>query len=200
MFAVLAFLTLLTLFILALRSLLGRKGFAERAVRVIAGISVLSLIALGVTTAIHLVKDKNFSALFTELREREQKKDAFPLQDAQASDKRREMPSDASTLIPFMPMLETAPSSEQTSSSSEALATPPQALSEVASEAAEKSARLRYLGKTLAEAEQIAQAQQERIRVVEQDGQDLPVTLDFHPGRINLEVLSGIIIDLEIED
>lgn len=119
----------------------------------------MSLIALGVTTAIHLVKDKNFSALFTELREREQKKRCFSPPKC-----------------------------------------PPQALSEVASEAAEKSARLRYLGKTLAEAEQIAQAQQERIRVVEQDGQDLPVTLDFHPGRINLEVLSGIIIDLEIED
>ena len=34
------------------------------------------------------------------------------------------------------------------------------------------------------------------IRIVKQDGEDLPVTLDFNPTRVNIEVINNKIVDV----
>jgi hypothetical protein len=57
----------------------------------------------------------------------------------------------------------------------------------------------RYLGLTVAEALAQAEASDTLFRVVEQDGQPLPATMDYRPGRINAIVINDILIDLTIE-
>lgn len=37
------------------------------------------------------------------------------------------------------------------------------------------------------------------LRVVEEDGRDLPRTEDYRPGRLNVEIRNGIIVDIDIE-
>jgi hypothetical protein len=49
----------------------------------------------------------------------------------------------------------------------------------------------RLVGRTLADAQASARKARCALRVVSQDGQDLPVTEDFSPGRINVRVEAG---------
>lgn len=56
-----------------------------------------------------------------------------------------------------------------------------------------------YVG--MSEKDALAKAEQENIpaRVVERDGVDLPVTMDFVFGRYNLHVKEGIVYSVEVE-
>ncbi len=49
------------------------------------------------------------------------------------------------------------------------------------------------------QAQAIAQGKDRTLRVIEQDGIELPVDNDYRPGRINLEIKNNIITDVEIE-
>lgn len=50
-----------------------------------------------------------------------------------------------------------------------------------------------YLGLTEAEAFELADVEQRPIRIVSADGEYFPVTEDFSPGRVNIELLDGIV-------
>lgn len=56
-----------------------------------------------------------------------------------------------------------------------------------------------YIG--LSEADALAKAKKEKIaaRVVERDGESLPVTMDFSYGRHNLHIRDGKVYSVEIE-
>lgn len=56
-----------------------------------------------------------------------------------------------------------------------------------------------YIGLTVEQAEQKAAQENTRFRVVMRDGESLPATMDFVPGRINAEVSSGIVTDYTVE-
>lgn len=56
-----------------------------------------------------------------------------------------------------------------------------------------------YRGLTLQQAQDLASKTNTPIRVVEEDGIDLPITKDFSKGRINLELRNGKVIDLDVE-
>ncbi len=56
-----------------------------------------------------------------------------------------------------------------------------------------------YLGLTVADAEAKAAADGVPFRVVMRDGESLPVTMDYRPGRINATVESDIVISYEVE-
>ncbi len=45
----------------------------------------------------------------------------------------------------------------------------------------------------------IAEAQGTPARVVERDGEQLPITYDLRPGRLNLTVLDGIVTEIQVE-
>lgn len=56
-----------------------------------------------------------------------------------------------------------------------------------------------YIGMTEQEAQKIADAIGSPFRVVERDGQPLPVTMDYRIGRINAVIQSGIVVSYTIE-
>lgn len=56
-----------------------------------------------------------------------------------------------------------------------------------------------YIGLTVAEAEALAAANDEPFRVVERDGEMLPTTRDYRPGRINATVEAGTVVAYEVE-
>jgi DNA polymerase II large subunit len=56
-----------------------------------------------------------------------------------------------------------------------------------------------YIGLTVAEAEALATANDEPFRVVERDGEMLPTTRDYRPGRINATVEDGTVVAYEVE-
>ena len=56
-----------------------------------------------------------------------------------------------------------------------------------------------FVGLTLDQARGLAKERQHPFRVVKLDGADLQVTYDFIPGRINAEVVSGIVVAFAAE-
>ncbi|MEQ1849700.1 MAG: hypothetical protein ABL890_03870 [Candidatus Peribacteraceae bacterium] len=56
-----------------------------------------------------------------------------------------------------------------------------------------------YVGMTVTQAETKASTEGAEFRVVMQDGEALPITLDYRPGRINATVEGGIVKSYEIE-
>jgi hypothetical protein len=56
-----------------------------------------------------------------------------------------------------------------------------------------------YKGLTEENAEKIAETQDVSFRVVMRDGESLPMTLDYRPGRINAEVNAGIVANYTVE-
>jgi hypothetical protein len=56
-----------------------------------------------------------------------------------------------------------------------------------------------YVGLTLDQARGLASERQHPFRVVKLDGVDLQVTYDFIPGRINAEVVTGVVVAFAVE-
>lgn len=56
-----------------------------------------------------------------------------------------------------------------------------------------------FLGLTFEQAQRIAQTKDRMLRITEQDGISLPITEDYRPGRLNVEISQGMITDIEIE-
>lgn len=63
----------------------------------------------------------------------------------------------------------------------------------------EDSIESTYIWLTLMQAQEKATANGVLLRVVEEDGRDLPRTEDYRPGRLNVEIRNGIIVDIDIE-
>lgn len=51
-----------------------------------------------------------------------------------------------------------------------------------------------FLGQTEAIATAAAQAADRPVRVVQRDGESFPVTMDYRPDRVNLQIAGGIVI------
>ena len=62
-----------------------------------------------------------------------------------------------------------------------------------------ESSEFSYIGLTLDQAQTAARQRNERFRVVKRDGVDLPVTLDFVYGRINAEIVDGLVVSFSVE-
>lgn len=60
-------------------------------------------------------------------------------------------------------------------------------------------AKITFVGMTVEEAESLASEQNIAFRVVMRDGQSLPMTMDYRPGRINATVESGMVVRAQIE-
>ncbi len=56
-----------------------------------------------------------------------------------------------------------------------------------------------YVGLTEAEAEELATENDVPFRVVERDGEPLPTTRDYRPGRINAVVTGGVVVSYTVE-
>jgi len=56
-----------------------------------------------------------------------------------------------------------------------------------------------YIGLTLDQAEVAAGGRNERFRIVKRDSLDLPVTFDFVYGRINAELVDGVVVGFSVE-
>lgn len=56
-----------------------------------------------------------------------------------------------------------------------------------------------YIGKTVEQARAVADAQGVPFRIVKRDGQFLPATRDFRPGRINAAVRGGRVVSYDVE-
>jgi hypothetical protein len=56
-----------------------------------------------------------------------------------------------------------------------------------------------YVGLSLEDAIVQADADNVLFRVTEQDGEPLPATMDYRPGRINATVIGGVVVDIFIE-
>ena len=56
-----------------------------------------------------------------------------------------------------------------------------------------------YVELTLAQAQGMAKQREHPFRAVKLDGVDLQVTLDFIPGRINAQVVSGVVVASAVE-
>jgi hypothetical protein len=56
-----------------------------------------------------------------------------------------------------------------------------------------------YKGLTEVDAEKLAKTQDVTFRVITRDGENLPVTLDYRPGRINAEVTGSIVSNYTVE-
>lgn len=63
----------------------------------------------------------------------------------------------------------------------------------------EFSAEASYINLTVAEAEMLAASNDVPFRVVELDGQPLPATMDYRPGRINAKVSGGLVTEVIVE-
>ena len=55
------------------------------------------------------------------------------------------------------------------------------------------------IGMTTAEAEAYAEAKAVDFRVGTIDGEPMPVTLDYRPGRITAEIANGIVVGYNVE-
>jgi hypothetical protein len=53
-----------------------------------------------------------------------------------------------------------------------------------------------YLGLTVEEAEAMAEDEGRPSRVVSEDGEDLPVTMDFVENRLNFTVEDGVVVEV----
>ena len=226
LFAGLAIITLLMLFIAALGRLLGKKWLGTVAIVLSSMLAVMSLFALIGTTAFYFFKYDNFNLFLQRAMELERKLDLEDQLEQKIYDMlntagNEALPSNSEAPITQHPLPSTqnsVPSTQNSVPSTQNSVPPTQnsvpstqnsvpptrnILSEAERDAledtAERAAELRYIGKTLAEAQQIASNNKENIRVVEENGVDLPVTLDYQPGRINLEIMNGRITDLDIE-
>ena len=62
-----------------------------------------------------------------------------------------------------------------------------------------ESSEFTYIGLTVKQAQVAAVGRNERFRVVKRDGVDLPVTFDFVDGRINAEVVNGVVVGVSVE-
>lgn len=56
-----------------------------------------------------------------------------------------------------------------------------------------------YVGLSVEEATDLAAENGVMFRVVEEDGEFLPATMDFRPGRINATVVDGKVVSFEVE-
>lgn len=56
-----------------------------------------------------------------------------------------------------------------------------------------------YIGMTTAQAQSKAEAEGVMFRVVMQDGESLPATMDLRPGRINATVVNGVVTEYSVE-
>lgn len=56
-----------------------------------------------------------------------------------------------------------------------------------------------YIGLTVEEATELAEENDVMFRVVERDGEPLPATMDYRPGRINASVEDGMVISYMVE-
>lgn len=56
-----------------------------------------------------------------------------------------------------------------------------------------------YIGLSIEDARQLAEENGSILRVVKQDGEEYIVTLDYLPGRVNVEIKNNIVIDYSIE-
>lgn len=197
-FAGLAVITLLMLFIAALGALLGKKWLGSLAIILSSILAVVSLLALLGTAAFHLFRYDNFRPLVQGAIELERKLDLEEQVEQKIYDILR---GTGTQNLPATPE-NTAPQNPLPNAQNQ---TPPavgisnEAQRDALEDAVERDAELRYIGKTLTEAQQIAAAHNEVIRVVEENGVDLPITLDYQPGRINVEVMNGTITDLDVE-
>lgn len=63
----------------------------------------------------------------------------------------------------------------------------------------EFSAEASYINLTVSEAEMLAASNNVSFRVVELDGEPLPATLDYQPGRINAKVMGGLVTEVTVE-
>lgn len=212
LFAGLAIITLLMLFIAALGRLLGKKWLGTLAIVLSSMLAVMSLFALIGTTAFYFFKYDNFNLFLQRAMELERKLDFEDQLEQKIYDMLNTAGNEALTSNLEAPIIQHPLPSTQNSVPPIQNSVPPiqnsvpptrNILSEAERDAledtAERAAELRYIGKTLAEAQQIASNNKENIRVVEENGVDLPVTLDYQPGRINLEIMNGRITDLDIE-
>ncbi len=62
-----------------------------------------------------------------------------------------------------------------------------------------ESLEFSYIGLTLDQAEVAAGGRNERFRIVKRDSLDLPVTFDFVYGRINAELVDGVVVGFSVE-
>lgn len=58
---------------------------------------------------------------------------------------------------------------------------------------------LDFIGLSETEAETLAQENDVPFRVVSRDGEPLPVTMDYRPGRINADIQDGIVASFSVE-
>jgi len=56
-----------------------------------------------------------------------------------------------------------------------------------------------YIGQSVQSAKEMAQYSGRSFRVVRNNGQPLPVTYDYRPGRINASVVNGVVVNYEVE-
>ncbi len=56
-----------------------------------------------------------------------------------------------------------------------------------------------YINMPVKEAQTLAESQGVPFRVVIEDGEGLPATLDYRPGRINATVANGLVVSYETE-
>ena len=63
----------------------------------------------------------------------------------------------------------------------------------------EETSRFKYIGLNLDQARATALLKNDRFRVVKTDGVELPVTLDFFYGRVNAELVDGLIVNFSVE-
>lgn len=66
-------------------------------------------------------------------------------------------------------------------------------------ETASEGVKSEYIGLTVEEASELAKTKDVPFRVIEKDGQPLPATMDWRPGRINASVKEGVVVDISIE-
>jgi hypothetical protein len=62
-----------------------------------------------------------------------------------------------------------------------------------------ESLEFSYIGLTLNQAEVAAGERNKRFRVIKRDSLDLPVTFDFVYGRINAELVDGVVVGFSVE-
>ena len=67
-------------------------------------------------------------------------------------------------------------------------------------EEVEGDAEVEYIGMSEEEALEQAEEDGEVARVVSRDGEDLPVTMDFMPDRLNFTIEEGVVVDVVRDD
>ena len=62
-----------------------------------------------------------------------------------------------------------------------------------------ESSEFSYIGLMVNKAQVVAGERKDRFRIVKRNGLDLPVTFDFVYGRINAELVDGVVVGLSVE-